>query len=243
VLVAGLAATGCGSGDDDEAAPAETRPTTTTTEATTTTTEVEQADAATVELARAGTLQEGDYGDGWQVHSPARTIDVDDRSCTYRPDGPEAGLLHGAIQDGPTMRLGQSNAYAGSRTFAFPSDEAAVEWLAVVDSDEWAECQRAQLADFQASEGFDVEVQVATREAPELGQQGFESFASFSVADREGNVGAYTEYSFYRLGPVVIRLGLDLGPLAEGEDATMSDDVTAALTAAYERVNAILPPG
>lgn len=251
---------GCGFGGDDPAPPAtQTVPSefgsAAPSEATAapseaqsdTPTETEpagpQADRRTSRLALAGRLRRGDFPGGWTVRTPASPIDMDANrsSCSFVEDGPEAALERGAIAQGPHMQLEDAPGYVHSQVYVFTDEPAAAEWVTYVDGEDWARCTRRQLQKFQDDQGADSRIRNPSREADALGQGGFVSYASFPLANEDGEVVAFTDFQFYRLGRVVIRLGLDIGALTP----TQYDDYTAgidqALPKAYNRIFAVEP--
>src|SRR5690606_40156160 len=58
-------------------------------------------------LAKAAPLTAKDFPAGWKVHTEGRVRTLGPDSCGYRTKGPEAALGTGAVQDGPTMQLGE----------------------------------------------------------------------------------------------------------------------------------------
>lgn len=245
----------CGGSDDPVPAPsvavtpseqpsASPQPTASPSEAATSSSaNAAQADATTRRLARAGTLQRGDYPRGWAVASPAAAVDPaqNEASCSYQPDGPEAELLAGAIRQGPHMQLREAPGYAHSQAYVFADADAAAAWIDHIDSRAWARCVREQLQAFQDEQDSGGRVRLHTRETPSLGQGGFSSYASFSVAGEGGEIQAFTDYQFYVLGRVGIRLGLDIGALSDEQYADYTAGIDQALQAAYARVYELEP--
>ena len=199
-----------------------------------------RADAITREVAAAGVLRAGDFGSGWKVDTPPRPYSFDpEQSCSYQEGGPESLLERGAVRQGPTMRLQGSKGYAGSAAFVFPDAEAAKTWIAVVDTIEWVRCRRNQLQEFQDQRDEPVTVRIQTRESPGLGRGGFASFASFANVTADGSTESLAEIRFYRLGRVVIRVGLDLGVMTDRQLEVFGDGIDSALRASYARVDAL----
>ena len=148
VLVTGA----CGGSDgasssDDKSTTTEAGEMSTTTVKSTTTTVAPRAEAddATKERAQAGTLQLADFGEGWTEFAPGSVWTPTDESCAYRAGGgPEDALLNGSVVGGPTLRLGENDAYVSSRSYAFPTEADAIAWVEIAKTDEWAECRRVE---------------------------------------------------------------------------------------------------
>ncbi len=77
-----------------------------------------------------------------------------------------------------------------------------------------------------------------TRDNDALGQSGFESFLQLTGENDKGEVSALVTFSVYRLGRTVIRTGIEDGGTG-GDFQKLVDAGYPALTAAYDRVNAL----
>ncbi|MCU1454034.1 MAG: hypothetical protein JWN46_2180 [Acidimicrobiales bacterium] len=211
------------------------------TAATTTTDPGPPAAPGDVALAEAATLHEQDFGSPWSRYDGGGVLARDPASCSYQPGGPEAALRTGAARRGVTMRFGTTSSYAGAFAYVFADEAAAKAWLTVIASPAWAACEARAYQRFQDSHNRGFVVRLATRTAPGLGAAGFESYASYAVGDAAGHVVAYTNLGYYRLGRVVIRLGIDIGTMSSAQGKQLVQDATSALTAAYARVRAHTP--
>lgn len=229
VLVTAAACGGGSAGAKDESGTSTTTTgsTTTTTEATTTTAAPRPAaDAATTLLAGAATLQPDDFPAGWTVHREGRRRELTPESCSYRADGPEARLGAGAVQDGPTMQLGDRDGSITSSGYAFATEEDAVAFVETVRSGEWAECKQKELGDLRAERDTGVAVRLNTREIEQVGTGGFESYAEFYGRDADDDVVLVVNVMHYRLGRVVIEDTLERA-------TSLSDADWAAVDAAH----------
>ena len=241
VLVTGA----CGGSDgasssDDKSTTTEAGEMSTTTVKSTTTTVAPRAEAddATKERAQAGTLQLADFGEGWTEFAPGSVWTPTDESCAYRAGGgPEDALLNGSVVGGPTLRLGENDAYVSSRSYAFPTEADAIAWVEIAKTDEWAECRRQVLQDFQDENETGLEESIITREAENLGQNGFEVYAQFGGKNASGEVEVGQAVLVYRVGRTVLVETDEQLYLEEGAAAQFKDDSFAALTAAYTRMS------
>lgn len=231
---------GCGGGDDDAAGTTTTEAETTTTEAETTTTTAaprEDADQATIDLAKAATLQAADFPEGWKEFRAPQTNELTDASCSYVADGPEASLPNGAAQVGPIMQLRDVQGYVTSFTYVFPDEAAAKEWMEHVRSDDWADCKREALQKFQDDNDGKTDISLESREIETLGEGGFEAYAQFYGRDADDNVTLATDVFHYRLGRVVIENQLErLSSLPEADWNAVGDGEHVAASAAYARI-------
>ena len=57
----------------------------------------------------------------------------------------------------------------------------AKEFLAILNTEKWAQCKSGELQEFQTSNWSDNAITLVTREDPTLHQNGYESFARFDV--------------------------------------------------------------
>ena len=245
VAALALAAAGCSSGGSTTTGPATSGPATSSLRPVATPPTAPARDAgppapaADVALAVAATLHEHDFAAPWTRYATGGALARDPASCTGRRGGPEAALGRGAAQRGPTVRFGATSSYAGTNAMAFADAAAAQAWLQEVGSPTWAACQRAALQRIQDRHDRGLMVRSATRATPDLGRGGFDQYASFAIADRAGHVIGYANLGYYRLGRVVIRLGLDVGTMTASQSSRFTADVTHALTLAYDRVHAL----
>ncbi|MCU1352071.1 MAG: hypothetical protein JWM05_1280 [Acidimicrobiales bacterium] len=217
--------------------PPTTKPTTTTP--TTTTTPLAPADPATRALADAGTIKAGDLGPGWVEYSKAKDRPVEPASCSNKAGGPETRLGPGALRQGATFQLGKAKGWLGAITYAFDSEASAVAWITAIKTPAWAECQRKQFEAFQQKSNKKLTVTIATLTSPSVGQVGFERYASFGTRDASKQVVAYTNFSFYRIGRLAIRLGVDVGSMSAAESKAFDAGMSKAIAAAYARVQAL----
>lgn len=190
-------------------------------------------------MALAGVLQAGDYSATWTQYAPGEARSVDPESCAYRPGGALTLVTNGGGQAGPTMQLGQTGAFTSSLSLAFPDEAAAIDFISVVNSAEWGTCRAQQFQKFQADNGSDSVVTVATRDEPSLNQNGFESYAQFNVSAADGTVQRFILSSFYRRGREVINENEEYAGLSDADFKTFTDDNYTALIAAYNRVSAL----
>lgn len=250
VIVGGIVLAGCGGGGSDASdTTAKPSRTTTTASATTTAPKSDKADAATQALAEAGTLRVQDFGPAWTLYSKNNgnvAQKAASSGCGFSPDSPFLGLPFGAIQSGPTVKMTTEQHFVGSSAFAFADEADAKQDIAEVNAKAWATCKRGELQKFQDDNVKDdarFTVELDTRIAENLGKQGFESYARFAIRDTKGNVVGYTEYSYYRVGRVVIRVQTDTGAIKDQEAFQKNDDLFTALTASYSRLNALQKTG
>jgi hypothetical protein len=206
------------------------------------------ADAETKALAVAGVLDPVDFGSAWTIYSK-NTGAVPERAaqtgCGITASSPFRDLPLGAIQAGPTMKFGSELHYVGSSAFAFPTASDAEREIRDVASKAWATCKRGELQKFQDDHiTSDTRFTVAldTRSTPGIGTRGFESYARFEIRDSEGDIVGYTEYSYYRVGRVVIRVQADTGAIKDQTAFQKNNDAYTALTAAYARVAKLQTP-
>lgn len=238
-----LVAAACGGGDSstpttEAKSSTSTTITATDTEPTTTDAPRPDADPATVELAKAATLQAGDFPAGWVVHTEARAYELSSDSCAYRKDGPEARLGTGAAQVGPSMQLDGKGGFITSYGYVFASEEEAVDWIKTVRSDEWADCKRKFFDDFQAQNDSGIDVRLESRRIEHLGENGFEAYAAFHGLDENGKVAMVVNVMHYRLGRVVIEDTLERSvDLADEDWAAVDTAHAAAVAAAWARLN------
>lgn len=207
--------------------------------AATTTIDPRPIDPEDEALAKAGTLTADAFAAPWTVHTEGKAAPVSTDSCSYRPDGAVTMLTNGAVQNGPTMQLGDTNAFLHSSSLAFPDETLAMEHVAILNSDVWATCYAAEIQKFQADNGFDKVVSVARRDDPSLNQGGFESFAEFDIASPEGVLERVILVSVFRYGREVIIETQEYGGLSDADSQKFFDDSYAALLAAYDRVVAL----
>lgn len=138
------------------------------------------------------------------------------------------------------MQYGDTDAFVSSAASVFADESDASDFIAIVNTDEWGTCRAEQLQQTQRDNGFDdITVQVTSRTSETLGQGGFEAYAEFSYTDAAGNLTRAVLISYYRLGRTVISVIQEYGALADAESTAFFDDTYNALSAAYERVNAL----
>lgn len=190
-------------------------------------------------LAKAATLLAASFPAPWTVFAEGAAVPVSTTSCAYRPDGAATLLTNGAAQNGPTMQLGDTGAFVSSGGVAFPDETLAMEYIGVINTDGWATCFADQLQQNQRDNGFDLAVEVTTRESDTLQQGGFESYAEFAINAPDGAPQRVVTRSFYRLGRTVIAETVEYGGLSDADFATLQDGAYVALTDAYDRVNAL----
>ncbi len=135
------------------------------------------------------------------------------------------------------MQLGTTGAFTSSSSIAFPDEAAAVDYVSVVNSDEWATCRAKEFQKFQTDSGSDTVVTLATRDEPSLNQNGFESYAQFNLSGPDGVLQRYVLISLYRLGREVITVNEEYPALSDADFKTFTDENYAALVAAYGRIN------
>jgi len=149
-------------------------------------------------------------------------------------------MARGAGQFGPTMQFGDTGAFVSSTASVLPDESQAVALIAIINSEEWGRCRAQQLQQFQRDNGHDdINVQVTSRTNDNLGQQGFEAYAEFSVTDAAGNVTRAVVVSYYRLGRTVIGVTEEYGALDDTQTSAFFGGSYDALSAAYARVNAL----
>ena len=222
------------------ASPATTAdPTTTTVAASTTTLDPRPLDPEDQALALAATQQAASFPAPWTVYADGAPSTVSTDSCSYRPDGALTFLTNGASQDGPTMQLGDTGAFVSSGGAAFPDETLAMEYVGVLNTDDWAVCRVQKLQKFQQDNDSTSVVELATRESPSLNQDGFESYAEFHVKSPDGTLERVLMQSTYRLGRTVISQLVEYGALSDSDLDKLGNDTYAALSDSYDRVNAL----
>lgn len=210
--------------------------------ATPTSTPEEAADAKTQELARAGVLRTEDFGTGWEEYAEGRITSRDEReaTCAHRSGAVPEDLGSGALQTGPTVQVEGANAYSTSFTFVLPTPKLALKLIDAVNGQTWIECKRAELLEYQRSQGLDeTEIAIDPDKDPSLGTKGLESETTF-LYEQDGRVTGATELAFYRLARVVILVQNDLGPAEKDQLKIFDKGLYRALSKAYDRVNAAL---
>jgi hypothetical protein len=231
-LVALASACG-GGGSDDKASSASTRSTTTTTSRP-------EADAGTAALAKDMALLPTDYPAGWNVQTEASTRPVDKVHCEFTAGGAYAGLPDGAGQNGATMQLGKEPGFVSSRSWVFPDEAAATEFVATIDAKAWETCQVDALNDFQKKQKTGQQASVETREADGLGTDNFESFALIKYVDPKApgdTVGTYS-VSVFRFGRVVTMVTTEQQFVEPAVQTTFDDQAYQALVKQFARANA-----
>jgi hypothetical protein len=223
-----------------ESATTTADPTTTTAAASTTTVDPRPIDPEDQALAIAATQQAASFATPWVVYADAAPAPVSTESCSYRPDGALTLLTNGASQSGPTMQLGETGAYVGSGGLAFPDETLAMEFIGVLNTDDWAACRVQNLQEFQQDNDSVSVVELATRESESLNQNGFESYAEFHVKSPDGTLERVVTQSYYRLGRTVISQVIEYGALSDSDLQKVYDDAYTALSDSYTRVNALL---
>lgn len=212
---------------------------TTTIAAPTTTLDPRPIDPEDEALAVAATQQAASFAAPWTVFSEGAPAPVSAESCSYRPDGALTLLTNGASQAGPTMQLGDTGAFVISSGLAFPDETLAMEYIGVVNTDDWAACRVAQLQELQDSNNSSSVVELATRESAVLNQSGFESYAEFNVNSPDGALERVVMQSFYRLGRTVILQIVEYGALSDSDMDKLMSDAYTALSDSYDRVYAL----
>lgn len=210
-----------------------------TSSAPSTTVDDRPVNAADEALALAATLHAEDFPAGWAAYSPGEAFRIAPDSCSYRDGGAVTQVSNGGAQAGPTMQLGETGAFAASVAQVFPDESLAIEHIGVVNTEAWGVCRAGQLQQVQADAGSDNLVTVVTRDNPDLNQGGFESYAQFALSSPDGTLNRVILFSFYRIGRTVILQTLEYGGLSDAEFATFNTDSYNALSAAYNRVNAL----
>jgi hypothetical protein len=191
-------------------------------------------------LAQSGTLVAADFPQPWTQYSAGGEFSPDPTSCAHRPDGPTTRMARGGGQFGPTMQFGGTDAFVSSAASVFADEPDAQEFIAIVNTDEWGTCRAEQLQQTQRDNGLDdITVQVTSRTTDNLGESGFEAYAEFDYTDADGNLTRVVLFSYYRLGRTVITVIEEYGALTDAESTAFFDDTYNALSAAYERVNAL----
>ena len=240
-LALALAAGCSGSAEGPTSTTAQTTTsTTTTTEPTTTTTATPRppADAESVELAEAAALRAEDAGDAWSVHTEGGPRLLTDQSCSHRDGGPESKLGEGAAQDGPRLQLGDEHAFIASSSFAFPTEQKAVEWIQTVATSEWSDCTLERLHERDLGGSADLEVELDSRQIEHLGENGFEAFAQFYGRGEDGTVALVVNVMHYRMGTVVLENTLVRDAALDPSDWAAVDTAHgSAVAAAWDRLN------
>lgn len=209
------------------------------TVAPTTTSDPRPVDEPSRQLALAMTLQPADFPEPWTVQSASGPLAITPSQCSYRPEGAVTLLANGAAQRGATMQIGTSPGFTSSLAFAFPEESLAQEYVGVVNTDAWAECSRKNLEDAQAAAGFpDVKVAVGDRTYDGIGKGGSEGYLQLTMS-RGADVIYQVTYYTYRLGRVVGVVTLESGALDAATAKALGADEFAALSKAYDRVNAL----
>ncbi len=222
-----------------ESATTTADPTTTTVAAPTTTVDPRPIDPEDEALAVAATQQAASFAAPWTVFAEGAPAPISTDSCSYRPDGALTFLTNGASQDGPTMQLGDTGAFVISGGLAFPDETLAMEYIGVLNTDDWAACRVTKLQKFQEDNNSVSVVELATREVAELNQAGFESYAEFHVKSPDGTLERVAMQSFYRLGRTVISQIVEYGALSDSDLDKLMNDAYVALSDSYDRVNAL----
>jgi len=222
-----------------ESATTTGEPTTTTVAATSTSVDPRPIDPEDQALALAATQQAASFAAPWTVFAEGAPDPVSTESCSYRPDGALTLLTNGASQSGPTMQLGDTGAYLSSGGVAFPDETLAMEYVGVLNTDEWAACRVEKLQKFQTDNNSPSIVELATRESETLNQSGFESYAEFHLKSTDGALERVVTQSFYRLGRTVIAQFVEYGALSDSDLQKVYDDAYTALSDSYTRVNAL----
>ena len=213
---------------------------TSTSTAPTTVPDTRPLDETAQALALAGTLVADDFPEPWTLYSPGGEFPPDPSACSYRPDGPTTRVARGGGQFGPTMQFGDTDSFVSSAASVFADEADAMEFITIVNTDEWGTCRAEQLQQTQLDNGFDdITVQVTSRTSDTLGQGGFEAYAEFSYTDADGNLTRVVLISYYRIARTVITVIQEYGALSDAESTTFLDDTYNALSAAYDRVNAL----
>lgn len=149
--------------------PAATEPTESTSAASSTTvapsTTVDDRPVNTVDqtLALAATLHADDFPAGWTAFTPAEAFRTSPESCAYRVDGAVTKVSNGGGQGGPNMQLGETGAFAGSFALVFPDESLAIDYIDVVNTEDWSTCRAGQIQQGQVNAGSDNLVAVVTR--------------------------------------------------------------------------------
>lgn len=214
-------------------------PPTTTAAAPTTTVDPRPIDPEDEALAVGATLQAASFAAPWTVYFEGAPAPVSTESCAYRPDGALTLLTNGASQNGPTMQLGDTGAFVGSGGLAFPDETLAMEYIAVLNTDDWATCQVEQIQKFQQDNNSTSVVELATRASDSLNQAGFESYAEFDLKSTDGALERVVMQSYFRLGRTVISQVVEYGALSDTDFDKVVNDAYVALSDSYDRVNAL----
>ena len=240
---------GCGggqSGADEANATTETTsaPSTTvaatTTSAPTSTTEPagpSPVDSATQDLALAATLQTADFGEGWTEQTPANpdgTTGLTEPTCEAQKKV-QSMLGDGAGREGAISELGDGVAFVRSGTYVFPTEQDAEAWASMAQGDPFVACVLEQS---QEAYGPDVTMSIESREEPTGDGAGADAFFEAVGRDVDGAVGVALAGMTYRNGRVVVQVSVESGPLADEDASTVSQGASAALAAAYERIDA-----
>ncbi len=213
--------------------------TTTTVAAPTTTVDPRPIDPEDEALAVAATMQAASFAEPWTVFAEGAPSPVSTESCSYRPDGALTFLTNGASQGGPTMQLGDTGGFVSSGGLAFPDETLAMEYIGVLNTDDWAACRVTKLQQFQEDNNSVSVVELATRESATLNQAGFESYAEFHIKSPDGTLERVAMQSFYRLGRTVISQIVEYGALSDSDLDKLMNDAYVALSDSYDRVNAL----
>jgi hypothetical protein len=234
-----LLAPACGGSDDSSSSDSGSD------RSSTTTTSRPAADAATTALAKDATVLAADYPSGWKVQTEAETREVSEDHCEYTEGGAYASLPDGAGQSGPIMQLGEEPGFVSSRAWVFPDEAAATAFVATINEDAWAACQVDALNDFQKKQKTTAQASLDTREASELGQNHFESFAAIKLVDPkkpDETIGSYV-VSVFRWGRVVTMTITEQQFLSPAVQKVFDDQAYEALSKQFARVDAATATG
>ena len=236
--VAALTSACGGGGSDGDSSSSSERSSTTTTSRP-------AADAATTALAKDATLLAADYPAGWKVQTEAKTREVSKNQCEYTEGGAYAALGDGAGQTGPIMQLGDEPGFVSSRAWVFPTEAAATAFVATLDAKAWETCQVDALNDFQKKQETTARASIETREADELGQNHFESFAAIKLVDPakpDETVGTCV-VSVFRWGRVVTMVISEQQYLSPAVQTTFDSQSYEALSKQFARIDAATATG
>lgn len=137
------------------------------------------------------------------------------------------------------MQLGDTGGFVGSGGLAFPDETLAMEYIGVLNTDDWAACRVEKLQKFQQDNDSASVVELATSESASLNQDGFESYAEFHVKSPDGTLERVVMQSSYRLGRTVITQTIEYGALSDTDLNKLVNDAYVALSDSYNRVNAL----
>ncbi|NUT95273.1 MAG: hypothetical protein HOY78_24930 [Saccharothrix sp.] len=230
---------GCGADTPTAVAPA----TSTSTDApTTTTAPPPRADAATTDLAMKATITPADLGDAWTLHADgheSEPVPADDCAA----GSPIADLPAGARHVGPQVKTRDARWFVYSNSAVFPDEGTAVKWVEFRKSPTFLECRRVELEKGQQATDSRFSVSLERTTTDGLGQNGFESYALYQLKADVGSGPQNSNATFarhtYRVGRTVITLSIDIAAETTDPadlDTRVSNDVTRALTTAYQRI-------